>query len=517
MYKKFLALALSVLMLLTVVNAGAENAAPINVNIQIGADVGSMAPWASDGGGRMLIMPEIYETLFYQRTFGGEAIPLLATGYTALGNNVYQITIHDDIYDTAGNHITAADVEYSYKQDIAEGNQASYVGNIGDIKAIDDYTVEITLTSNGLGVMEDAFCGIRIVSQKQYETDSMGSVPVGTGPYVLKDWAVGSSVVLEKNPNYWNADDRAEVAQANCDTITYKVISEPAQILISMETGDIDYTASISTADIHHFLEGGDDADKFNLMYYPASLSQCLFFNCDESNPFSDVRLRQAICYAIDNQGCLDGAYDGLGNVCHAFASEKSPDYVEAWKTQPYYEYDPAKAQELINEAGYSGGMKIRLLCDALPQHIMLAEIIQMYLAEVGIEVEINSYDDALFNTYRYDKTQWDLHINNKAGAYVVQQWTYSLDANFFGGSTCNWLVDDKWQKLYETALSTDTHSEETVDAAWQYLKEINPVYGICFSYNYFVSAKGMENLYLTDKDNIMPGACTYTDEFISK
>ena len=140
----------------------------------------------------------------------------------------------------------------------------------------------------------------------------------------------------------------------------------------------------------------------------------------------------------------------------------------------------------------------------------MMAQIIQLYLGQVGIEVEISSYDDALFNTYRYDPTQWDLHINNKAGAFVVQQWQYSLDARFFGGATCNFLVDEHWQQLFETASALKTHTPENLDAAWHYLKEINPVYSICFSYDYFIGNKLFESLYLTDKDFLIPGSCVY-------
>ena len=509
-FTKLLSLLLAILMIAPLTNAAFADGTFSVVRIQIGADIGSTSPWASDGGGRMAVMPNIYETLCYQRTFGGEALPLLAESYEKISNTVIKITLHDDIYDTAGNHITAEDVVFSYETDIAEGNQASYVGSVGSIKALDDYSIELELSNSGVGALEDTLCAVRIVSKKAYNEDNMSANPIGTGPYILKEWVTGSSVTLARNENYWNADDRAEVAQANVDEIVYKVISEPAQILVSLENGEIDYTGTISNSDIHHFLDGGDLVDQFVVESVPASLSQCVFFNCSEGNPFADVRLRQAVCYAIDNEAVLDGAYDSLGSVCHAFGSEKSSDYQSSWKNEEYYEYNPEKAIELMADAGYADGLEVRLLCDAASQHTMMAQIIQLYLSEIGINVTINSYDDALFNTYRYDPTQWDIHINNKAGAYVVQQWQYSLDAKFFNGSTCNWLVDEKWQELYETASSIDTHTPENMDAAWQYLKEIDPVYAVCFSYNYFVGAKCFDSFYLTDKDNIMPGACTY-------
>jgi ABC-type transport system substrate-binding protein len=482
--------------------------------MQMQEDVGSMSPWASDNGARGIVLGEIYETLCYKRVLGGEALPLLASGYTRVNDVTVNVTLHNDIYDTAGNHITAVDVVYSYNTDIAEGNQASYTGNIAGIRALDEYTVELEIKTNGVGMMEDALCLVRIVSQKAYESDRMNSVPVGTGPYVLKEWVTGSTVTLEKNDNYWNDNDRAEVAMANIDEIVYKVISESSQIMIAMETGEIDFTSGIALTDISHFLEGGDLADRFNVYSEPSILSQNLFFNCSDNNPFSDVRLRQAVCYALDNQAILDGAYDGLGSVCHAFGSELSSDYLDSWKTEEYYEYNVARAKELMKEAGYEQGLDVVLLLDSLPAHVMMAQIIQLYLGEIGINVKINSYDSSLFNTYRFDPAQFDIHINNKAGGFVVQQWQYSLDARLFNGSTTNWLVDEKWQSLYETAANAPTHTPENMDAAWQYLKEIVPVYGICFSYNYYVGIKGIDEFYINDLTYIIAGANTYSDDF---
>ncbi len=497
-------------------SSGQENAGGyVSVRQHLSEDVGSMSPWAADGGGRMAVLPEVYETLFYQRVIGGEALPLLGSSYEKTSDTTVKVTVFDNIYDTAGNHITADDVVFSYNQDIAEGNQPSYVGNIVSVEKVDDYTVQFELASNGVGVLEDSLCSIRIVSQAAYEADKMESNPVGTGPYIMENWVTGSTITLVKNENYWHDEDRAEVAAANADKIIYKVISEPSQILIALETGEVDIVSNaISTTDIHRFLEGGELADKFNVYTEPADLSQVIFFNCSEDNIFSDVRLRQAVCYAIDNQGILDGAYDGLGAVCHCFGGEKSSDYVEAWKSEPYYEYNPEKAKELLAEAGYADGFQIHLLLDAMPSHVLMAQIIQMNLADVGIEVIIDSYDSALFNTYRFDPTQFDIHINNKAGAYVAQQWQYSLDPDFFGGATTNFLVDEKLFDLYKTAINLDTHTPENMDACWQYIKEIVPVYGICFGYNYYVGTQGVEEFYIEPHNSVITGACTFSSDF---
>lgn len=495
----------------------AEEEKPIKVTAQLSGDVGSMNPYGPEGFSTMTVFPEIYETLFFQKTLGGEVNPLLATGYTMVNDKLADITIADDIYDTAGNHITASDVVFSYEQDIKEGNQPNYLGNIESIKALDDYTVEIALKSAGVGVFEDAVCSVRIVSETQYESDHMDTVPVGTGPYVLKDWSAGSSITLEKKENYWNDDDRAAIAAANADEIVYKVITEPSQTLIALQNGEVDFSKNVAISDVYHFLEGGDSEDDFTVESVPDTLSQVIFFNCSEGNPFSDVRLRQAVSYAIDNQAVLDGVYEGRGDVCHAYGGEMSADYNPKWKEEDYYDYDPEKAKELLTEAGYPDGLDIRLMCDSQAPHIMMAQIIQIYLQQVGINVTIDTYDEALFNTYRFDPTQWDIHINNKAGNYVVQQWQYSLDADFYNGVTCNWLDDAKLQELFRTAINKETHTQENVDACWEYQKEVDPIYAVCFSYQYFIGQKGIESMYISDRLIPILGAFTFNDNFVSE
>ncbi len=520
MMKKILAILLTAVLVLAAMSTAAlaqtATGEPLRVSVQLTGDVGSMNPWGPEGFNTMTVFPELYETLFFQRTLGGEVQPLLASGYTLENEQLVNVKLFENIYDTAGNHITASDVVFSYQQDIAEGNQPNYLGNIESLKVLDEYTVQIALKSNGVGVFEDALCSVRIVSQAAYEKDRMDTVPVGTGPYVLKDWSAGSTITLMRNPNYWHADDRAAISMANPDEIIFKVISEPSQILIALENGELDFSKTVAISDMHHFLEGGDDAANFRVISMPATLAQCVFFNCSEGNPFADVRLRQAVSYAIDKQGVLDGAYEGLGNVCHAFGGEMAADYLESWKSEPYYEYDVEKAKELMKEAGYENGLSIRLLCDAQPAHLMMAQILQIYLQEIGITVTINSYDEALFNTYRFDPTQWDIHINNKAGNYVVQQWQYSLDANFYKGTTCNWLNDQTLQDLFHTALNKATHTPENVDAAWQYIKQVNPVFAVCFSYEYFVGKSTISEFYITDRLMAIAGAFTFSEDFVN-
>ena len=106
-FTKLLSLLLAVLMAASLATAAFADGHPSVVRVQISSDVGSMAPWAPDGNGRTNVFPEIYETLFYQQTLGGDPVPLLAKSYDEISETEYRIYLNENIHDSQGNPINA--------------------------------------------------------------------------------------------------------------------------------------------------------------------------------------------------------------------------------------------------------------------------------------------------------------------------------------------------------------------------------------------------------------------------
>ena len=355
---------------------------------------------------------------------------------------------------------------------------------------------------------------VYIVDQEAYEADAdgMANNPIATGPYKLSAWTPGSTVTLVKNDDYWQSADLAcNYSQQNVDEIEYKIISEPSQISIALETGDIDFAADVAQSDLIYFNDGG-----FTVLSLDAALSQIILFNCSEDAPTGSKELRQAIAYAIDSQALIDGAYNSVGSVCKTYGNSVYGDYLDKWDSEDYYDYSPEKAEELLAQSGYNGE-SIIIMTGMLSTHKMMAQIIQAYLSEVGITSEIVSYDDTLYSNYRWDPTQWHIQLTNKgSGDYVASTWRYSFDQSFFGGATQGFYTDEAMQELLVKCLDESSHTPENMDAFHQYMKDVLVGYGLLFSKDSYVFVDTMENVVINPQNAVVPGACTYSDSFES-
>lgn len=490
------------------------------VNISLGSDPGSFAPWLGAAtSGRAHVQPSIYETLFMLETIGGDMIPCIASKYEKLDDYTYKIFLHDNVYDSAGNHITANDVIFSYQTADELGNSATFLNAYEKIEYVDDYIVTLTLNSKEVGGLLNTTTMIYIVSEKAYKADPDGftSNPVGTGPYVLKSWTPGAKTILAKNENYWQADNpRNAFAYQNVDEVEFHVYTETSQVPIAFETGEIDASANVATSDLYLFEEGGNNKG-FTVYSRPAALSQVILLNSSEDSVCRDQKLRQAICYAIDNQALIDGAYNGRGSVCKTYGNDSYGDYVKAWDNEDYYDYNVDKAKECLAASNYNNEIVTIMACNATPAHVRMAEIIQTYLTEAGIASEIVNYDDALYQSYRFDSTQWDIQVTNKgSGDYLANVWKYNFDQRLFGGRTQSLSADEELQVLLEACLDENTHSAEAMNAFHQYQKEKAYGYGLLYSYDYFVHVDTIDELIINSQNAIIPGSCEYSAEYVS-
>lgn len=369
------------------------------------SDPGNYLPFNADNSVR-----GTYSVYFYERLYElfdvDKMTPVLATGYERVDDGVYHVTIHDNIYDYNGEHITANDVAFCFNKVIENGERVNSMGELQVVNALDDYTAEFIIKPDLIGTFERCVTSVDIVSQKSYEASETGfsSDPVGTGPYYISEWTPGSSITFLKNENYWGKDGVVGFENQNCDEILVKFIAEPAQVAIEMETGNIDFAYNISSKDADTFV----GRDGFSIIDSPFVQVRALGFNCDESSIFNDIRLRQAVCYAIDPAAIVHGVYDDKGGVATCLAVPEPEagfvlDFVPAWKEEMPYEYNVEKAKELMAEAGYpNGGLKVRLMAKDQDEYRSTCEVIQAYLAQIGIEVEIMCYENALYQTYRF-------------------------------------------------------------------------------------------------------------------
>ncbi len=254
------------------------------------------------------------------------------------------------------------------------------------IEVVDDYTVSFYLKKVEAPFLSNlAMDFAAIVSPAAVEKfdAEFPSNPVGTGPFEFVSWTKDDSIVLDANKEYWGEGPYL-------DRVILRVIPDATARYLALKNGEVDVIDFPSADD----LELMDEDPNIELIQQPGLNVGYIAMNC-EKEPFDNKLVRQAMNYAVDRQAIIDAVYGSAGQVA------KNPIPPTMWSYNDDidpYPYDPEKAKELLAEAGYPDGFSSDLWAMPVarpynPNARRIAEIVQADLAEIGVEVEIVSYD----------------------------------------------------------------------------------------------------------------------------
>lgn len=488
--------------------AGPYIAPKITVAVQ--GDPSNLGPFVGMSLGRIGVLTTMYEYLFYQ--VGPELTPFVAKSFEKVADNTYEVTIFENVTDSAGNHITAADVAYSFTTAMGLGNLQP-LGDLASVSAKSDYVVEFVTKTDLGGGINKVLIECPIVSQAAYEAsaDEMATKPITTAAYVLTEYVPGSSLTFERRADYWQTDSSMSpvVTKSNVQTVVFQIIAEPSQHTIALQTGAADISTSVPGSDVTLF----DGQPGFAVIRKMDNLTNLLAYNGSEGSVLNNADLRMAISYAIDRQALCDAVSPGACYPSHEIGNPNFIGFLAKWEDEPYYEFDLAKAKELFAVSGAPADLTLNLLATSQPPSTgLVCQVIQAQLAELGITVNIVQVDPPVFNTEKYDATKWDLLYDAAAGGdFVYSPWQLMFDQNRYNGTTSNWFKDDELQALM-TAAATDP-TEANVDAAWQYIKGADYMQAL-FSYvNNIVSIDTVTSVFLDGRGFVVPGACEYTQK----
>ncbi len=253
-------------------------------------------------------------------------------------------------------------------------------GGVRGIKVIDDYTLQIRLKKPfspflSLLTMSAAY----VVPREEVERlgPDFSSHPIGTGPFVLKEWLPNRELRLVKRENYF-------ASPAKVRGIIYRIIPEDLTAVAEFELGNLDIIA-IPTSEYRRYK---NDPKKQSLISSIKGLNTYyLGLNCSK-RPFNNPRLRKAIHHAIDREKILNTIYEGRGRL----ASGHVPDIMRKWDSPVPYEYNSKKAKEMIKNEGLEG-ITITFYITADQEVVDIAEVIQSYIMAAGIEVKIKQLE----------------------------------------------------------------------------------------------------------------------------
>jgi ABC-type transport system substrate-binding protein len=313
-------------------------------------------------------------------------IPELATEWSTSEDGLsITFKLRDDVTFQDGTPFNAEAVKVNFERVINPDNQLArtslYAEFIKAIRAESDYEVTFELIKPyGPAISAFAHGAGGIISPKAIQDgQDLATAPGGTGPYKLKSWTPGTEIVFEPNTDYWGGTPKL-------NSITIKPVPENSSRSIMLENGEVDIIAPIGTQDVERLQQNEE------VVVDLAPIYRNLYISINHRNPlFQDVRVRQALNYAVDKETIVDKILLGQGKVATASVGSSLNGYSDVGS----YSYDPEKAKELLAEAGVKPGTKIKLWTPD-GRYLMdskITEFIQANLTEVGFDVEFQKWE----------------------------------------------------------------------------------------------------------------------------
>lgn len=364
-----------------------ENTAPAKENLVIAlpGEPQSLDPYAHSMYYNFMAATLIFDTLI-SKDAEGNYTPELATSWEFTDDLTLHVTLRDDVLFHDGSKLTAEDVKFTLDTAAASSFSSSIFAwyDPDNTTVVDDTTIDIRLKYAYAAVLE-VLSSIRsgIVNKASYEADPAAYTrsPNGTGPMKVDNWYSGDRIELVANEQYWGEP----LAYKTC---TFRIIVEASSRTIELETGGIDIAVDLPFSDWSRV----ESDPNLTLVSGRTNNMASLVFN-NSYELFSDIRVRQALAYALDLNSLVQVCWEGTAEVADSYYASSMLGY----KKEGPQEYNVEKAKELLAEAGYPDGFSFTYTTYQTNLNQTFAEVVQNMWAQIGVDVTIDIVDLATF------------------------------------------------------------------------------------------------------------------------
>lgn len=413
------------------------------VRVALGSEPDNLDPMLSAATDTASVMMNVFEGLlgFNQK---GEFVPAIAESYTVSPDELtYTFTIKQGIHFHDGQECTADDVKYTYEKlaglDGTEPLNSTLSAELALVECPDPYTVVLTLNTKDAGFLSKAIISIE---EKDYAENS--THPIGTGPYKFVEYVEGQKIVLEKNDGYTTSADR----MPSVDRVEFMIMTDENAKLMALKSGSLDI-AGINSNNISAL---GSD---FDIVQGPQNMVQVFALN-NQVEPLDDLKVRQAISYAIDKDEIINAVVNGDGTRVESFLSPSMPLYYN--DEVQGHDTDIEKAKSLLAEAGYADGFDLNVKVPSNYQtHVDTAQVIKDQLGKIGVNVNIELVEWAQWLEGVYTNREYEATIIGHSGKLDPQDFLNRFDTgyarNYFNFSNA------EYDALIASAASTSDQS----------------------------------------------------------
>ncbi len=368
-----------------------------NVVVRIEQDIDSLDPHLSAASGTEEIIFNIYEGLIKPNE-KGELCPAVAESYEVAEEGLkYTFKLREGIKFHNGEAVTVDDVKFTFDRLMGVGEEKPLSSIFNVVKSIEtqgEDTVIFTLSDVDASFLSNLNVAILPESNKeQFATD-----PIGTGPFKLVEYLPEQRVVLEKFEDYW--DDKLP----HIDSVEFRILPDLEAALLSFRAGEIDIFPRLPNDRV---AELGSDV---NTVQGLSNMVQLMALN-NAVEPFNDLKVRQAINYAVDVDEIIEAVSFGYGAK---LGSNMSPVMAVYYKEglENTYNLDIEKAKKLLEEAGYPNGFNTTVSIPSNYQfHVDTGQVIVQQLAKIGIEAEIELVEWGVWLERIYKNRDYNMTI----------------------------------------------------------------------------------------------------------
>ena len=412
---------------------------------------------SSEISGHLYVAPLKYDKNLNVVPWAAEHFEILDEG------RLLRFTLRQGILWEDGTELTTDDVEFTYRMMIDPETPTAYGSDfraIKEFRKLDRYSFEVVYEHPFPRSLSTWMGGIwpkHALEGHNLRTTPLIRKPISAGPYVLSEWRPGARIVLSANENYFEG-------RPFINRLIYRIIPDSTTMFLELKAGKLDLMSSLTALQYLYQATAASFAERFKTYRTLASSYTYLGYNL-RSPLFSDVRVRQALAYAIDKDDIIKGALLGQG------VPTIGPYKPDAWAYNTAiedYPYDPEKALKLLAEAGWTRNPRGFLEKDGQrfsftlltnqgnEQRIKTAVILQDQLARIGIEARIRTVEWAAFLNQFVMPGHFDA---------VILAWTLPHDPDGYdvwhssriGGGGLNFIgySDPEADALLELARST--------------------------------------------------------------
>lgn len=382
------------LLLLLLSFGGATAQESFHVVVGLDTEPNTFDPHLTTGRASESFMSNVFDglTLHNQE---GELVPGLATSWEPLDDLTWEFTLREGVTFHNGEPFNAEAVKFTLDRVLDPDRNATIqplLQNITEVEIVDDYTVLIKIAEPDLLLparLAELYGSIMPPQYVQEQGDEYIALnPIGTGPFIFQEWVKDDHITLIANEDYWGGAPEAK-------EVTFRPIKENGARVAALLAGEVDIINGIPV------VQESIVSNFPGVRSIRVPVPRIYYMSLDvRKPPFDDVRVRQAVNYAVDRQAIVDNLFSGFGVPAAVNFPRAS------WGFNPElapYPYDPEKAMELLAEAGYPDGFEVEFdtFVGRLPAHDTIAQAVIAQLGEVGIEVEVNAFEFGAFSERR--------------------------------------------------------------------------------------------------------------------